>query len=89
MLAKIHNTYASKGFEILSVSVDLDEKRWKQAAKKDGIFWSSVWDSKRKFDRIYDVSSLPTNYLVDPNGVIIAKYLRGSALPKKLDELLR
>lgn len=88
-LAKIYNAFKDKGFEILSVSVDLDAQRWKQAAKKDGIFWPSVWDSKRNFDRLYDVSSLPTNYLVDPNGVIIDKYLRGSALPKKLDELLK
>ena len=87
-LAKIHNTYASKGLEILSVSIDLDESKWKKAIKKDGIFWISVWDSKRKFDRLYDVTSIPTNYLVDPNGIIIDKYLRGSLLPKKLDKLL-
>lgn len=86
---KIYNMYKDRGFEVLSVSVDLNESSWKKAMKKDGVFWPSVWDSKRKFDRLYDVDSLPTTYLVDPNGVIIDKYLRGSALPKKLDELLK
>lgn len=88
-LAKVYNAYKSKGFEIFSVSVDLSESKWKQAMKKDGVLWTSVWDSKRKFDKLYDVSSLPTNYLVDPNGVIIDKYLRGSALPEKLEEIFK
>lgn len=88
-LVKIYQAYKDKGFEIVSVSVDTKELSWKKAMKKDQMNWISVWDLKGNYEKVYDISSYPTNFLIDPNGVIVAKYLRGSALPKKLDEIFK
>lgn len=88
-LAKTYNTYKNKGFEILSVSLDIKKHNWTRGMIKDKMSWYSVWDEKNEFAKVYGISSIPSSFLVDKDGVIIAKYLRGSALPKKLDELLK
>ncbi len=88
-LANVYKTYKEKGFEILSVSLDIRKHNWTRGMIKDKMNWYSVWDEKTEYEKIYGISSIPSNFLVDANGIIIAKYLRGSALTKKLDELLK
>lgn len=88
-LANVYKTYKDKGFEILSVSLDIKKHNWTRGMIKDKMNWYSVWDEKTEYVKVYGINSIPSSFLVDKNGVIIAKYLRGSALPKKLDELLK
>jgi len=79
-----------KGFEVFSVSLDRNRKAWKQAIEQDGLKWKwhvsdlKHWSSEA--GRIYGVSSIPMSFLIDPNGVIIAKNLRGAGLHQELDK---
>lgn len=86
-----YQQYKNKNFDILGVSLDDDKDAWQKAITKDNLTWHHVSDLKRWESapaRVYNVQSIPTNFLVDPNGVIIARDLRGPALQQKLSELL-
>ena len=79
---------AKSGFTVFGVSLDQNETKWKEAIAKDGLSWTNHvsdlggWGSEPA--RIYGVNSIPANFLLDPNGIIIAKGLRGSALVQEL-----
>lgn len=64
-----------KNIIILSVSLDEDEKKWKEASKKDGICWYSLRDERgfenSEIKNLYHVTNLPTTFLVSPKGVIL------------------
>ena len=80
----------AKGFEVYSVSLDRSRDAWKAAIAQDGLTWKYhvsdllFWNSKGA--QLYGVSSIPMSFLVDPNGIIIAKNLRGMALHQELDK---
>lgn len=80
------------GFRILSVSLDKSESRWKKAIEKDGLDWpyhvSDLKGWKGKAADAYGVTEIPKNFLVDPDGKVIAKNLRGRELHMKIDEYL-
>jgi len=82
-----------KGFTVYSVSLDRDKAAWEQAIAADKLTWGNhvsdlqMWNSK--FAGIYGVRSIPNSFLIDGNGVIIAKNLRGPALEQALTELLK
>jgi len=83
--------YKDKGFEIYGVSLDKDMRKWKYAIEKDGITWIQVSDLKGWSNvaaKRYKVSSIPQTFLLDREGRIIAKNLRGAALEAKLAEVL-
>lgn len=83
--------FHDKGFDILGVSLDKDYNRWINAIADDGLTWTHVSDLKgwqNEASNLYGVSSIPANFLLDPDGVIIAKNLREEALHEKLGELL-
>ena len=85
--------YHKKGFEIYGVSFDSKDAAWKAAIKQQEMKWVNV-SSLQAFNapavEAYAVESIPTNYLIDcSNGVIVAKNLRGEAVLKKLEELLK
>lgn len=90
-LVKAFNTYKDKGFTILGVSLDSGKSGWLNAISKDGLNWTQVSDLKA-FDnevaKMYGITSIPQNFLVGPDGVIVAANLRGDALEKKLASLL-
>ncbi len=91
-LVKIYANYKNKGFEIFQVSLDKTHDAWTGAIKADKLNWVHVsdlkyWDSEAA--KLYGVKSIPASFLLDPEGNIIAKNLRGSALEKKLNELLK
>jgi thiol-disulfide isomerase/thioredoxin len=91
-LVKAYNQYKSKGFEIYSVSMDEKKDRWLKAIKDDNYTWPQAGDLKgwdNAAGALFGVSSIPFNFLVDPNGVIIARNLRGEELDKKLKELFK
>lgn len=77
-----------KGFTVYGVSLDKNEKSWTDAIEKDNLTWTQVSDLKywqSPYVRIYNVRGIPANFLLDENGVIIAKNLRGERLSKTLE----
>ena len=78
------------GFEVFSVSLDSDIPRWEAAIKKDDLSWKHHVSDLKKWDNeaaaMYGVSSIPMSFLVDPNGIIVAKNLRGIELHRQLDK---
>ncbi|HRZ95921.1 MAG TPA: TlpA disulfide reductase family protein [Paludibacter sp.] len=88
------NTYKDKNFTILGVSLDAEKQRaaWLKAVADDKLAWTQVSDLKGWMNEVaalYAVRSIPQNFLLDPEGKIIAKNLRGEALNEKLKELLK
>jgi peroxiredoxin len=89
---KAYNHFKDKQFEVLGVSLDDDGAKWKEAVQKDGMPWTQVSDLKgwkNEAARQYNIMGIPSNFLLDPNGIIIAKNLRGDELEKKLAEVLK
>jgi peroxiredoxin len=86
-----YNKYKSKNFEILGVSLDNNKTRWLNAIEEDNLTWAQVSDLKYWRNEVaiqYGVSSIPANFLLDKDGKIIAKDLRGPALGQTLERLL-
>ncbi|MCB9045390.1 MAG: AhpC/TSA family protein [Chitinophagales bacterium] len=86
-----YNKFKNKNFTILGVSLDEDKDKWLQAIKKDNLTWTHVSDLKGWQSiaaRDYNVNGIPANFLVDPEGNIIANNLRGPDLEAKLAEVL-
>lgn len=79
-----------KGLAFFGVSLDQNETAWKQAIEQDKLTWTNVSDLKgwnSEAAKVYSVRSIPANFLVDGNGIIIAKNLRGPDLGKQLEAL--
>ena len=90
-LVKSYQKYHDKGFEIFAVSLDKDKEAWLKGIKDDNLSWTHVsdlafWNSAAA--KLYGVRAIPANVLIDPNGVIVGRNLRGEDLDKKLEELL-
>jgi peroxiredoxin len=89
-LREIYKKYKEDGFEIYGVSLDTKEPSWRSAIDEDTITWTTVSDLAGSFGEVpltYNVSSIPTNYLLDQNGIIVDKYLRGDNLRERLKEI--
>jgi len=87
-----YQKYSTKGFTILGVSLDNNKDKWLAAVKKDQLAWTQVSDLQgwqNKVADLYGVKGIPMNYLLDKEGKIIAKSLRGEDLEKKLEELTK
>lgn len=91
-LLKTYLAYRHKGFEIFAVSLDQKKRNWEKAIKQDSLIWTHVNDlgggTANKASLIYGVNTIPDNFLLDLNGKIIARGIRGEGLREKLDELL-
>lgn len=91
-LVKVYSKFKSKGLEILSVSIDEDKAKWKTAIKKDKITWLQVIDDGGGWDtrtaQNWGIMGLPTSYLIDKNGTLVAMDLRGKDLEKAIKEML-
>lgn len=86
-----YEKFKNKKFTVLGVSLDRAREPWIQAIKDDQLTWTQVSDLKywnNEVARKYKIESIPQNYLIDPNGKIVAKNLRGPALEARLCELL-
>ena len=86
-----YNKFKDKGFDILGVSLDRDKEAWLKAIEDDQLAWTQVSDLKywqNEAAQLYGVNSIPHSVLLDPQGVIVAKNLRGQELHDKLGELL-
>lgn len=87
-----YNKYHEKGFDIVGISLDEKKDSWLKAIEKDGLTWLHLSDLKGwkcAAAKLYGVRSIPQNVLLDQNGVIIAKNLRGEELGAKLKELYK
>lgn len=89
-LVNMHNKYKGKNFTIIGVSFDKKDDRWKKAIVDDELNWAQMSDLKgwgSAAGKIYMINSIPSNVLIDPDGIIVEKNLRGEALKTKLAEL--
>jgi peroxiredoxin len=89
-VVRAYNQFKDKGFTVFGVSLDRNREDWVKAIQEDGLTWTHVSDLKfwqSEAAKTYNVSSIPFSLLLDPNGVIIAKNLRGPALEAKLTEI--
>ena len=81
---KAYKKYKDRGFEVLGVSTDQSNDKWTQAVKDLGMNWTQVRDVTDEVSSMYRIQYIPTVYLLDKEGVIIADNVRGA----KLEELL-
>ena len=84
--------FRNKNFTILGVSLDKNKDAWKKAIMKDGLTWQHISDLQEWYSPVvplYGIQGIPFNVLVNPEGNIIAKNLRGSELHEKLTEVLQ
>ena len=89
-VVSLYKKYKDQGFEILGVSLDNNRDRWLKAIAKDQLEWHHVSDLKgwkNAVAKMYNVSSIPHTILLDAEGKIIARNLRGNRLERKLEEL--
>lgn len=77
------------GFDVVGVSVDQDEAAWLQAVEEDQLPWTQVRDAENKVSTDYMIYYIPSNFLFDQEGTMVAKGLRGEDLAAKLTELLK
>ncbi|MCF6332066.1 MAG: AhpC/TSA family protein [Draconibacterium sp.] len=91
VLVEVYKKYKNKGFEIYQVSVDTNRFEWVDAIDKDKLSWINVGDMKGSNNAatVYNVKEIPYNYLLDKEGAIIAKDLKGPALDKTLARILK
>ena len=84
--------FNGKGFHVMGVSYDTDKAKWLKAVASDKLTWTQVSDLKgwsNATAKIYGINSIPANLLLDKNGKIVAKNLRGEKLREKMTELLK
>ncbi len=90
-VVKMYKKYQDKDFEIFGVSLDREREDWLQAIEEDGLDWLHVSDLKfwqSEVVPLYRIEGIPMTVLIDKDGKIIAKNLRGKALEDKLEEIL-
>jgi peroxiredoxin len=89
---KAYQTLKDKNFEIVSVSLDAGKSQWVDAINKDGMPWIHVSDLKgwkNDVAVLYGVNSVPQNFLINPEGVVVARDLRGDDLTTKLSAFIK
>lgn len=91
-VVKMYNRLKDKGFEIYSFSLDQSKEKWVEAIQKDGLVWKSHTSELKGWQssvcQTYQFNAIPYTVLIDRQGKIVAKGLRGSALEAKIEELL-
>ena len=91
-VVRLYNKYKDQGFEILGVSLDRSKDSWVKAIEKDGLSWQHISDLKYWKSiaaQTYGVSSIPYTLLLDEEGKIVAKKLRGAELETMVAKLLK
>lgn len=90
-VVKVWQEYNKKGFDVFGVSLDRSKEDWLKAIQDDNLTWTHVSDLKY-WDcapaKLYAVNAIPSNFLIDGNGVIVGHNLRGEALAQKVKEIL-
>ncbi len=90
-VVRMYNKYNDKGFEVFSVSLDRTRNQWVDAIEKDGLIWPNHVSDLKYFQSAaamtYKVNAIPFALLLDPEGRVIGKNLRGRALQAKLESI--
>jgi len=86
---KIYETYHNDGFEIYSISVDDEASAWIKALSQEQMPWANVRDINKEYSNKYNVSAIPFTVLIDAEGKVVAKGLRGDELNEKVSSLLK
>lgn len=89
-VVKLYDKYRNQGFEIYGVSLDRSKEDWVKAIEKDGLTWTQVSDLSyfnSEAAKTYGINAIPATVLLDKEGKIIARNLRGQALEDKLAEI--
>ncbi|MDN3689192.1 TlpA disulfide reductase family protein [Cyclobacterium jeungdonense] len=89
-VVRLYNKYKEDGFEVFGVSLDRTREMWLRAIEEDGLEWTQVSDLKyfnSEAAATYQINAIPATYMIDPEGNILAKDLRGRSLERKLEEL--
>jgi peroxiredoxin len=84
-----YEAFKDKNFTVLGVSIDESEDKWIKAVKQDGLLWTQLLDRTQKIAINYGINAIPKNFLINPEGKIIAKNLRGAELMEKLKEVIK
>ncbi|NNE30055.1 MAG: TlpA family protein disulfide reductase [Saprospiraceae bacterium] len=91
-LVRLYREYQPKGLEIVSISLERSANNWKRAIQKDGLYWddhaSNLQRMKDPIAKMYGVREIPTKYLINPEGYIIATNPTFAQLESTLDEVL-
>jgi peroxiredoxin len=93
-LLSAYNKFKSKGFTVLSISIDerKDKEKWLKAIKEDGMLWTQLSDLKGNDNlpyKIYGITTIPANLLISPEGIVIAKDLKREVLQSTLANILK
>lgn len=91
-VVKAFNEFKDKNFTVLGISLDKNKTAWLKAIQHDGLTWTHLsdlkyWDSAAA--KLYGIRAIPSNVLIDPQGIIIGKDLREEELHTKLNEILK
>nr|MBI1230687.1 redoxin domain-containing protein [Cytophagales bacterium] len=89
-VVRLYEKYKDKGFEVFGVSLDRTKEMWVKAIEEDNLTWPQVSDLKyfnSEAAETYQINAIPATYMIDPDGNIVAKDLRGISLEQKLSEL--
>ncbi len=89
-LIKAYKKFKSNNFEIISISLDRNKNSWMKAVKEDNLPWLNLLDetiAESTVANIYGVTTVPANFLINPDGKIVAKNLRGENLQTTLSEI--
>jgi peroxiredoxin len=90
-LVKVYNEYKKRGFDVFGVSLDSKKEEWIKAISEDNLQWTQVSDLLRGNNaaaKLYAVNVIPSNFLLDDKGIIIARNLTGVELYNKVKEIL-
>jgi peroxiredoxin len=88
-VVKQYGIYKSKGLNILGISLDVDKAKWEQAIAQDKLTWSHGSDLKNfegPTERLYHIQAIPSNFMIDPEGNIVAKNITGGDLEEFLNK---
>jgi peroxiredoxin len=91
-VVKVYKEFNKKGFDVFGVSLDREEEDWINAIADDKLTWTHVSDLQywnNAAAKLYAVNAIPANFLLDENGTIIARNLRGEDLYNKVKEVLK
>jgi peroxiredoxin len=91
-LKRAYSKYSDRNFEIIGVSLDSKKEKWIDAIQSNGFEWTQLSDLKggeNAVAKAYGIAAIPQNFLIDPDGKIVAKNLRGEELLAKIAELIK
>ena len=92
VLQQVYEKYAIRGFEICAISLDMEEERWRSFVESNNLLWTNAIDMPREgqpmASQLYGLQSIPANFLISPQGEIVAKNLHGEELMHELSHIL-